>query len=604
LEILINIKKFNININITEIKRKEMDDLEIVFNDTIQNIVDNTSLEDFKLNCLYEHAIIIENSNNLISKINQSNLKFDKQTIINKITGKYLINLHEIYKIEDSNLHLHKIFSIIDLSLNIEKNDELSNYAMHTFISLLSYIYPVEFIIDYFCPIFFNDDDDDNKIRRLLLTKGNKIQGKIKPGSRLLVLYKQLINRIPMYLPKNEIIVSNFRNFITNSFEISDKLSHSLDWHMNLNNIDNNNGYITIFEQFFNSKKMLQIQSNSKYSKNIFIEFIKLMNLITTSNEQKIISNFNRLSSSSSSTTSTTSLKTTTTTSSSSSSSRQNESILRSIDLINRLLNNFNPDNILKIPINNKLNKQFKWILDEEIFINQLKNYEFYWSLKIQLLILLNFLNFMEFNNWNSICDLVIKDYSKFKKPDSLINSIVNKDSKRKLNDWIFYSKNGFKQKNYHYENLMDLLNNNEKTFTLMKLKNFVHPNINSLSLISESKKRKLDDYLENNHHLKLTILNKKPKFQYKLGSSKLSNLWNIETGLSNISKKIKTYTDILNEVKDDIYFARGELQSDPNNKDNKIKFDRLSWKGLRSTREIGEWFKLANTNENGDGIL
>lgn len=549
-----------------------MDQLVSLFKDAIESLVQSTTFADFQSSCMIENPDIIKCSTSIQNSILTSNLPFDSVTILNHITGKYLIHLHDTYTPETSDVHLHTVFVIIDLSLKLEQiedgnNGTFANYSMHTFILLLSYIYPVEFIIEKFSHSFFNAQTER---RRLLLTKNNKLQGKVKPGSRLLVLYKQLIERIPMYKSENELIISRFVQFITNSFEISDKLSHSLDWRLrNLKDISNN-GYLAVFNQFKNSKKMSQIQqhkyggsgsnSNGRMNqKSLFVEFITLMNLITTSNEQQIIQMLNK----------------------DSKQQHQTETILKSFEFINKLLNNvenFENSKLIKNPIHDKLDKQFKWILDEEYFMKQVKNYDFYWSLRLQLLILINFFKSMEFENWNNLTSQASKEYSKFRKPDNLINSVVSNDSKKKLNDWLASTKNIFKQRDFHYDEIIDLIENNERTFTMMKLKNFVHPNIPSLTSLSDNKKRKLHEYIESNKDLDSTILNKKPKFNHKLGTPKLSKLWTSKTGLTAGGTHMWLDADtVLESARDDLYFAQGD--------GNQALIERNQWKEQRALK-------------------
>lgn len=580
-----------------------MEDLQEPFNYILKEFISKSSLNDFTSSCQYKNTLVIETAEKIVELLNNSKLEDNKQIILNHITSRYLLKLHKDYMAELLNIqkkneentefdeelnktneineeinnnNLHYIFSLIDLSICIDETYTEYSYAMNTFVNVLSYLYPTEFIIKYFVPIFFNEN---GKERLLLLTKGNKLQGKVKPGSRLLVIYKQIINRIPTFEVSNQEIIAKFRHLISNSLEISDKLTQISDWHMANKKI---NGYYSSFENFYNLKKYNTLSMNplsKNHPRNIFNELIILNKALTTTSENELIECVNKefMGQKQSNTTQ---LK------------------LWVIDNINKSLNNISYHDhrqLEKIPLNDITEKQFKWVLDEEIFNKQLKTYDFFYSLKLQLAILINFFNERTFDKCKNESEIILSEYSKFKKPDSFLNPINSIEAKRKLSDWYVYSMNGFKQKNYHYLEILNLLEKNEKTFQKMKLKNFVYPNIEQLNENLQPKKRKFEDYITETNDLDSIIVNKKPKFIHLMGTPKLTKLWKVEKNVS-----WKDSEDVMESVKDDIYFARGTYEENPKDMKNAETYHRLCWKGLRSVKETGNWLQLAQSNEYG----
>lgn len=314
--------------------------------------------------------------------------------------------------------------------------------------------------------------------------------------------------------------------------------------------------------------------------------YVSLMKMITANNETQLLRSFD-------------------------SAAGNNQIDLSLLDSLNKTLSSalssFEYGKLKPIQLNNKISKPLDWILDDEVFLKQLNSLDFYWSLRIQILILINFLNQLLVDNWSTVCNQSLSEFSKFKKPENLASPIVNAEAKRRITEWLSHSLNAFKQKNFNYPQMQDLLSNNEKTFTLMKLKNFTHPSVDDLAQVSQLRKRKYSEYMTTTEDLQSTIQNKRAKFQHRLGTPRLSKLWNVKTddvlnSSAHDSGKSKTFDDILYNVKDDIYFARGEYEQNPNDNTSEA-FSRLAWKGLRSIRE-NSWFDIVNSNENGNNLL
>lgn len=572
-----------------------MEQLQSSFNSILANLIAQTTLDDYISSCLYKNDNTITATKEIIDLLNDNTIIKEKHTLLNHITGKYLIGLHVQYmkeyrKINDENDNdeqmdessdnmefinstLHSLFSLIDLCIYLDyEYDDYKSYAMHTFVHILSYLFPIDFIVSHFTPLFFKNETSD---RRLLLTRGNKLQGKVKPGSRLIVIYKQLANRIPTYKAKNENMIAELRHFICNSFEISDKLSQSLDWHMPQSSL---NGYYSVYKSYYEAKRIGQPNNHQRNTKSLFIDYITLMKTLTTHSESELIQSINKGPHSG------------------------NSSKLWLVDSISKGLTSIAyPDSriLKKIPLNDKSEKQFRWVMDEDIFMQQVKNYDFYWALKVQMCLITNFFHEFTVDKWRPNSEAISEEYSKFRKPDALINPITSLEGKKRISGWYNYSLTGFQSKKYHYQELLDILQNNERTFTKMKLKHFAHPDIDELSKISESKKRKLEEFMENSKDLDSSILRKKSKFVHKMGTPKITKLWNVKE-ITQIDEW-KDSDDILETVKDDIYFARGNFQEDPKNVENTEVYTRLCWKGLRSVKECGDWLQLAETTEQGE---
>jgi hypothetical protein len=505
--------------------------------------------------------------------------------------------------------HVQRLFTLLDLSIVLDTEYEgCESFAMHTFVTLLSYTYPIDVIITHFAPIFFketnNNSNDENDhvhdhddgasaaYRRRLLTKNYTLQGKVKPGSRLLVLYKQMVERIPLYDPANEKVVASFRNFISECFPIDDKLSQSLDWHSS--NISTS-GYLASFAEYAKVKKIRDDDVSRNKKRNLFVDYLKLTQYLTTVNAGELVQSMNKL---------TPAMGYGRGNGNGGNRGRNNSSSESAILLLEAISTNMknSQSSLEKVQLHDKTANMFKWVLDEQTFNKQIQTYDMYWALKLQILIILNFLKQMRFDNWTTLCDSVASEYGKFRKPDSLVNPITSVEGKRRLNSWIEDIEKEFSSKFAKNEAVQHLLKVNENTFTKMKLKGFAHPTPDSLNehARTESKKRKLEEFINNVDATTDETFMKKPKFAHSMGTPKLSKLW--QTSTDQNMENFKSYVDVLDTVRDDMYFVRGTKEQSPDDATNNQKFARLAWKGLRSTRETGGWLRSVTRRCNEDG--
>ncbi|OUT23232.1 hypothetical protein CAS74_001547 [Pichia kudriavzevii] len=248
----------------------------------------------------------------LAEKITLDELRQNDTEILNRITTEYLLQHKEPT--------LKWAITLIDVATVIDVS-----YAMHTLVNLLTYVYPLKFTIEEFSPFFFSSDDGCTK-RRKLLTNNFRLQGKVKPGSRLLLLYRNLVTHIPQWLPDNLKIIANWKDFIISSFEITDKLLQTHDWHM--------------FPSLYRGAESKFSQSARKSA---FLDYISLQsrlfdaNLIASINDATV--------------------------------QPQLYGISKIIDISTK-------------------GKVVKWSLDEDAFIQQIRTKSGYWSLRLQLLIL------------------------------------------------------------------------------------------------------------------------------------------------------------------------------------------------------------------------
>ena len=387
--------------------------------------------------------------------------------------------------------NLNNALKLIDDSIELSIND--GSLPINTLVQLLSFTYPLSFLIDHLVPSLFDNSLEDKRL--IKLSNNYSLQGKIKPGSKLLTLGKLLLIRIPKLIDNYKPFI-NLRNFIIESLLINDKLSISLDWHI-MNNINMENYYISKKLSIYNNN------NNNNNNGNIFIKYISLMNQFT----------------------------------------KNTDIDMKLLSYIESIIKNIKNDNLSITPFNN-YNKQFRWILNEEQFKQQLSNNFLNQSLKIQLIILLNWLFNLKLEKFNKLSTIVSTEYNKFRKPD--IKLISNSEVLNKINSLISQLLKSITPE------LLSLLSINEQSFTKMKLKSF------------------------NNTFPKSTRITKPAHKFPKRNIKPPLFLKSIPKSSSSINANT-----LLDNIKDDIYFTRGSYESDPT-PSNHQSLLRSSWKGFR----------------------
>lgn len=266
---------------------------------------------------------LINIANKQLTEIANANLKIDKLGFINIITCKYLLNLYENLNIEMKELEIKpkidngededmededdeneqqenllkinslndkfmsKIFILLDYAIYINSVKDYNSYSTQTLNTILVYFCSTDFLLSTFAPYFFSKE---NESRRLQLTEHNTLVGKNKAGSRLLSIYHNVVPRLPITYMEDDLFTQNLRSFISDAFEISDKLSLSQDW--NLSKFQN------IYDIYTKSKVFANLTAKSNQRKSaedfIFKEYMLLMKYLTTTSIQEMIHQINQ----------------------------------------------------------------------------------------------------------------------------------------------------------------------------------------------------------------------------------------------------------------------------------------------------------------------
>ena len=201
--------------------------------------------------------------------------------------------------------------------------------------------------------------------------------------------------------------------------------------------------------------------------------------------------------------------------------------------------------------------KQCDWVLNQEEFGLQLRDdNKNMFAFVGQLVILLDYISRFCSSHIRVVMDKLARRKLKFKRPavyDSAIESVY-------LYKQMQHFKMQILQALDEHESLIvsHILGYTEDTWELMKLQQFNHPDLEVLKQHSASKKRKLDEYMQDCE--KNTFKKRKPYF-HKLGTARLSRVWRTETGLDNLKKSLKNKEETLEGYKDDIYMAEGSLE-------------------------------------------
>lgn len=452
--------------------------------DSLSEIIDEIRLQKNDLNSGFAQL------QQLIDDEKQSNEFLDEPFLIMLMFNTYLIDeiTGNFIDTNFDDLIIDKISTVLDLSLLFD-----SNYSIQILINLLVNLTPLK-SFDIILNIIF----EKNSERIMQLTKNNQLQGKIKPGSKILILFNSLKYRSNNF----NFEIKNFLKFlkflIFDCFEINDKLSQSLNW------------------QIYKNSNFLSYSKTNKFNKITKNGNIKFFDLFTTIKNLISISELNLIQ-----------------------ISNKSDFELTYFDLINKKMPKIN--SCYYMPLKNYDFNNINYILDANIFDKQLQNKSIFMSLKLENLIILNFLKSMIYENFQETIKTVSLNNNLFKRPLNLSSSITNNDAKKKINNYINYQLNWLKTQKFHHSLIIRLLSQNENTFTIMKLKNFSYPKISSLSGITENSvplKRKMQELSENQSL-------KKRKYFHKMGVPKLSKLYTIDhTSVPVVPKQAESSLD------------------------------------------------------------
>lgn len=468
----------------------------------------------------------------------------DKSQVFTTLIIQYAFHHSKSTTIDDE--YIKPIAMLFDMSHEFDSKSNDGFFLMQSFFSICNSFKPGTDQFQIFSQWFFHPS---NQFRVLNLTKNNKLLGKLRPGSKLLSLFNQLQERTQTFPPQNLKIINKFRSTILNSIEINDKLSMGLEWKIN----DQNNKFKNVNIENSNQSPIEFLLKN-------FTKLLKSFN----GPHGKLIDDLNKV-----------------------------KSIHHSI--FNQYSNIIKGLQLMKLQVKqNSIVNQQEWILHNVTFKNLIQNKNKFWTFTIQNLILINSFILLSKEELSPLIDLSRGDLNKkFKLPPQLVSLLSNDIIITKLKSWVIDLNTLLED--FHNEKVSYIINQNEKTWTLMKLKAFNHPKVeslqNSLDPLNNSK-RKFQEYKETHNEDRII---KKRKLIHKMGTPKLSKTWRVDNSISKLAEH-DSLNDKLNTVKDELYFSKGKLSefnektSDEYNEECE-NYKRLIWKEGRLERFNLNWF-------------
>lgn len=443
--------------------------------------------------------------------------------------------------------YLHKLLCILDLSIATSRHHGADSCPMNVFSTIMLICCSSDFAVRRFGEVFFSEE---SLSRRLALTLNNSLVGKAKPGSTLLQLGNSLIPKLYDQFEENNTFTARLHLFIQSALEIDDKLSLSSDWAVNKHH--------GLYQGLVGSRNWPTVPLKAMPSPyhRIFVDYGKLMEWFTSQDIEGCLKMISEVA------------------------KKGARGSVRGRDLATDKLYDFessikwirqdiekiiHPD--MNIGQNLRRNeeylkykgqsKQCDWVLNQEEFGLQLRDdNKNMFAFVGQLVILLDYISRFCSSHIRVVMDKLARRKLKFKRPavyDSAIESVY-------LYKQMQHFKMQILQALDEHESLIvsHILGYTEDTWELMKLQQFNHPDLEVLKQHSASKKRKLDEYMQDCE--KNTFKKRKPYF-HKLGTARLSRVWRTETGLDNLKKSLKNKEETLEGYKDDIYMAEGSLE-------------------------------------------
>ncbi|OWB72023.1 hypothetical protein B5S31_g1724 [[Candida] boidinii] len=506
---------------------------------------------------------------------------------------------------------LFQLLILLDFAIYISKIESLKWLPMDTFNHVMMQS-SIDFITNKFGYVVIVKDS--NSSRRLNLTDNNTLDGKRKPGSSLLQIGNCILPKLLQNIKEHEIFAAKLRLFMIDSFAINDKvllnkewtvnnynefytrdLKNSSKWPKSYNSANNNNGR--------NPRIRLTID-------NIYPEYLKLMGYFTDLSET--LKDINKPPPTSRGVTSLCNsldaLKNVCSIIFKLDKEQENEIKKKYIHLNNEdyhisKLKNRTEEEIIIISESYK-NKIFEceWILSDEKFRQQTRLFKNRRSILSQCFLILQFFINCEVDNWGKI----IEDANnKFETKKSLVNTnfkfpvmLTNKNVSMFLKNLQGSIINHYREYDPEYAEILEYIGLVcEPMWIIWKLRQFVTDDL-QLNVIDPNKKRKYDEYIDN-------CQVNKTNYGFNMGTAKLSSIWKIKTGLSNLKQKDARYKleDLLDDYKMDLYRLDSEIKNaDGKNpaqlKEWKEERERLNWKAMRVSQRLGYWTKFHQTNE------
>ncbi|KAG7861386.1 hypothetical protein KL919_002120 [Ogataea angusta] len=523
----------------------------------------------------YENSDLTAALDAVFSTLDIDTLTVDKILLFNGIFTKSLLQVEESEGggPKEPTLFLAQTLLLLDSSiyLSFVKYSGLNPVPMQTLNSIML-LSPTDFVVDTFGPVFFSHGSVD---RRLKLTLHNTLVGKAKPGSTLLQIGNVLLPRLLGQLESHDIFAAQLMVFITNAFDINDKLLLTSDWKLN----DFNKTYL----EFSKSRKWPSNANRNpaRRTNDAFQEYMVLA-LYFTTDFKRLVEELNAHR-----------------------GGRYSKTGLPLIDNCKKLVKTIKEmdaqEPAPKLGSMHELTaeehsqlvdsfaaKEYEcdWLLNADEFGVQLRQPSRRWAVIFQIYVMVSFIYDLTDAKWTKVLGDINAKYKKFRKPEfdaMLANDSVKSQLVEVLTEIERHYASYFPA---FHRILKHVVDNTEIRWRALKLKQFNHENLADLEALSNNKKRKLDEHLDKEPEIKAP-------YTYKLGTAKLSQIWSVKTGLTEIERKLADPQELLENYKDELYFVEGSLQSGEKSEELLEKQELLTWKKQRLERGLGGWLSL-----------
>ncbi|KAG7824309.1 hypothetical protein KL942_002407 [Ogataea angusta] len=523
----------------------------------------------------YENSDFTAALDVVFSTLDIDTLTVDKILLFNGIFTKSLLQVEESEGggPKEPTLLLAQTLLLLDSSiyLSFVKYSGLNPVPMQTLNSIML-LSPTDFVVDTFGPVFFSHGSVD---RRLKLTLHNTLVGKAKPGSTLLQIGNVLLPRLLGQLESHDIFAAQLMVFITNAFDINDKLLLTSDWKLN----DFNKTYL----EFSKSRKWPSNANRNpaRRTNDAFQEYMVLA-LYFTTDFKRLVEELNAHR-----------------------GGRYSKTGLPLIDNCKKLVKTIKEmdaqEPAPKLGSMHELTaeehsqlvdsfaaKEYEcdWLLNADEFGVQLRQPSRRWAVIFQIYVMVSFIYDLTDAKWTKVLGDINAKYKKFRKPEfdaMLANDSVKSQLVEVLTEIERHYASYFPA---FHRILKHVVDNTEIRWRALKLKQFNHENLADLEALSNNKKRKLDEHLDKEPEIKAP-------YTYKLGTAKLSQIWSVKTGLTEIERKLADPQELLENYKDELYFVEGSLQSGEKSEELLEKQELLTWKKQRLERGLGGWLSL-----------
>lgn len=472
---------------------------------------------------------------------NTDNLPQDKQGFLNVVISNVLSQ----YMDQDGDKVLESAI-MLDLSILLTRLCDTKAVAMHTLNTILLTTLPLDSIVDEFSKYLFG-----NSSRLLTLTMNNSLLGKVKPGSVLLRIGNNLVPQLYNELESHDEFSSNLRLLIQNAIDINDKLSLATDWTVNEQQ--------GLYKEFKNSRNWPSNGnggSGRPASAILFEDYMEFCLWLTTRTVPQLAT----------------------------------ELIPKRGDpvptgMIRRVVRGAHE--CKPAPPTDESNPssyEVDWVLDQDEFGIQIKSRRSWLALVYQVAIVCQFLSGLHHQS--------LEDASKgvHDKPVALPLELHTKYRSDHVRDsFVSLIKQINNDLTPSEQTALKATLDSELVWSAMKLHQFGHPDLTELANLSQSKKHKCDEYLE--QVAKEPAQNRKPYF-HKLGTPRLSRAWKVQTGFDQIKKGLPDNAEVIDGYDDDLYRVKGQLETADGDDKSKLDHEKslLQWKLLRLSRNRGIW--------------